>query len=562
VTPRPDGRGGQPDGGASAALVLGPLLRYVGEREATVWVETDAPATVGVCDAEARTFEVAGHHYAIVCVSGLEPDSRRAYEVTLNGERAWPPEGDRFPAPEIRTLGADAPLQVSFGSCRVSVPHESPWSEPKDRDPCGRELDALRALARRLLDDDARQHPHLLVLLGDQVYADEVSPGTLEFIRARRDTSIPPGEQVADFEEYTHLYLDAWTDPYVRWLLSTVPTAMIFDDHDVHDDWNISAHWVRDMRALGWWDGRIVAGFMTYWLYQHLGNLAPAELAEDGLLARLREAEGDAAPLLADFAFCADREVAGTRWSFHRDLGRTRLVMMDSRAGRVLEPGARQMIDADEWAWIEEQASGDVDHLLLGTSLPAFLGPAMHHLESFNEAVCDGAWGRVAARLGERMRRALDLEHWAAFRGSFERLVDLLERVASRPGGPASIVLLSGDVHHAYLARVRFGAGDRTRAPVYQAVCSPVRNPLDARERRVIRFGCSRRLARAIRALARAAGVRRSRAEWEMEGDGPWFDNQVATLDIDGRDIALRIEKATGHAEHPRLEPVLDRRLT
>ena len=37
----------------------------------------------------------------------------------------------------------------------------------------------------------------------------------------------------------------------MRWLLSTVPTAMIFDDHDVIDDWNTSRDWVAKMRATG-----------------------------------------------------------------------------------------------------------------------------------------------------------------------------------------------------------------------------------------------------------------------------------------------------------------------
>ena len=93
--------------------------------------------------------------------------------------------------------------------------------------------------------------PTLLLLLGDQVYADEVSPATRDVIRARRRRpSEPPGEEVADFEEYTSLYHESWGEPAIRWLLSTVSTAMIFDDHDVHDDWNISAAWVeRDARA-------------------------------------------------------------------------------------------------------------------------------------------------------------------------------------------------------------------------------------------------------------------------------------------------------------------------
>ena len=68
------------------------------------------------------------------------------------------------------------------------------------------------------------------------------------------------------------------------------------------------------------------------------------------------------------------------RWSYARDLGNVRLLVVDSRAVRVLEEGRRSMVDADEWAWIEERATGGLDHLLLGTSLSLMLGPGMHHL--------------------------------------------------------------------------------------------------------------------------------------------------------------------------------------
>ena len=40
------------------------------------------------------------------------------------------------------------------------------------------------------------------------------------------------------------------------------------------------------MRALPWWEERITGAFMAYWLYQHIGNLSPPELAEDVLLGR------------------------------------------------------------------------------------------------------------------------------------------------------------------------------------------------------------------------------------------------------------------------------------
>ncbi len=375
----------------------------------------------------ARTFHVDGHHYALVHCTGLEPGSTTPYEVRLDGVRMWPEEDSPFPPSMIRTQGPEREVRIAWGSCRVSAPHEPPYSLRKDKDPRGREVDALRVLA----DDMCRQHPdewpHALVLLGDQVYADEVSPAVCDFIRSRRDPAVPPGETVADFEEYTRLYRESWSEPHIRWLLSTVPSAMIFDDHDVHDDWNTSRDWVADMRATGWWDDRIVGGFASYWIYQHMGNLSPSHLAEDDVYERVREVD-DGWPILRDFAFRADREVEGTRWSYCRDFGGSRLIMIDSRAGRVLEPPEdRSMIDPDEWEWLEEHArEREFDHLLIGTSLPFLLSPGLHYLESWNEAVCNGVWGRLAAGAGEKIRRAVDLEHWAAFGVSLEpdRLAD------------------------------------------------------------------------------------------------------------------------------------------
>jgi len=542
-------------------LVLGPLLRYVGETEAVVWVETDRPCEVEVLGTRDRTFSVCGHHYALVSCRDLEPGSWHEYEVRLDGERVWPRD-DGFPPSSFHTYPKDGPLEVVFGSCRVAAPHEPPWSLRKDEDPRGREIDALHTLASRMRDQPRDQWPDLLLMLGDQVYADETPPATRSFIEARRDVDKPPGERVLDFDEYHQLYRESWTDPQIRWLLSTVSTAMIFDDHDVHDDWNISQAWLEEMRRHEWWNRHILGALASYWVYQHLGNLAPQSHRDDELLQRVKEVE-DAEPILEEFARRADRDTSGTRWSYCRDLGRTRLVVIDSRAGRVLEEGRRSMLDEHEWQWVEEHVRGDFDHLLVATSLPLLLGPGMHYTEAWSEAVAAGAWGRRLARVGERARRTGDLEHWAAFQGSFARLAELLRQVAAGERGPApaSVVVLSGDVHHAYLCEVAFRRGP-VESSVYQAVCSPYRNPLQKKERRVIGLGWSRPFKAVAGALARAAGVADPDIDWRLVDDGPWFDNQFATLRIDGRCIGMRLEKAVPRdTTSAKLEKVLERAL-
>ncbi|MEJ7653726.1 MAG: hypothetical protein WKH64_10520 [Chloroflexia bacterium] len=224
---------------------------------------------------------------------------------------------------------------------------------------------------------------------------------------------------------------------------------------------------VRTMRRRSWWNERVVGGFMSYWIYQHIGNLSPEVLREDELYSQVHDVD-DAADLLRTFAEHVDRTTEGKQWSYHRDIGGTRLVMMDSRAGRVLANSERKMVDDEEWGWIERYAVGGFDHLLLGTSLPVLLGHGMHHLEAWNEAVCAGAWGNHLARHGERVRQGLDLEHWAAFEDSFQRLTGLMRKVArgERGKAPATIVALSGDVHHAYLARAQFRRGTGAKACV------------------------------------------------------------------------------------------------
>ena len=382
---------------AMASLILGPLLRYVGRTEATVWIEADRACRVEVLGHTAPTFEVRGHHYALVALFDLEQAAVLEYEVLLDGELVWPPADSDFPASTIHTREGEHRARLVFGSCRVGAPQREPYTLPPGGEERGFGVDALWAYSRRLRAG-IEPWPDALLLIGDQVYADEVSPETLEFIRSRRDTSQPPGEEIADFEEYTRLYREAWSDPDIRWLLSTVPSVMVFDDHDVIDDWNISWRWLKDARETPWWHDRITGAFMAYWLYQHIGNLAPSELDEDVEYQTALAGSGDVGDGLEAFADLADRESASTQWACRRDFGRTRVLVVDSRAARVLDDDHRELVDEEEWNWIVDRSREEVDHLVIVSSLPVFMSPGIHYFEAWNEAVCAGAWGRWAAR--------------------------------------------------------------------------------------------------------------------------------------------------------------------
>ncbi len=305
---------------------------------------------------------------------------------------------------------------------------------------------------------------------------------------------------------------------------------MIFDDHEVGDDWNISEAWVEEMRHQPWWNDQIIGGYASYWVYQHLGNLSPEVLKDDNLYKMVKDAD-DAWPVLREFASRTHRVPDGNRWSYSRDLGDTRLLMIDSRGGRRLSEGNRSMVDAEEWAWISDRATGGFDHLLIGTSLPLLLGPAMHHLQSWNERLCSGAWGKRAARWAENLRRSQDLDHWASFHDSFTAMVELLEDLASGKKGhpPSTVLVLSGDVHHGYLAEATLENSAKSR--IYQAVCSPLRNALPAKKSYLQGRAWAGIARLAFRLLARLAGVAKEPLTWRLAHDAAFFDNQVATLD-------------------------------
>jgi hypothetical protein len=528
------------------------MLRYVSETEATIWVETSEPCEVSILGAVEPTFGVDGHHYALVRVEGLKPDTEHPYDVRLDGEVVWPEAESPLPPPSLKTLGGSGPLDVAFGSCRVAVPHQEPYTKTADQDEKGHEVDALWVLAQELTRGDC-ERPDFLFLLGDQVYVDEGSPETRAKIEERRGTKTEPGREVADFEEYTWLYQESWREPLIRWLFSVVSTSMLWDDHDMSDDWNISRSWVDEMRERAWWHQRAIGCIASYWIYQHLGNLSPAALDEDDIYKAVRGNE-QADEVLFDWADRIESEGAGSRWSFCRDLGGTRAIFVDSRAGRVLDEGARRMVDDEEWRWIEEHTTGDFDHLLVATTVPWLLSPGLDRLEAWNEKVCDGAHGERAAKLAEKLRREVDFDHWGCFSHSFRALRDLLGEVADGKRGskPGSVVVMAGDVHHAYLCEVGWPAGEAAgKAPIYQAVCSPYRNPLSSKEQRVIKAGFTSTFTRIAAALAKAAGAEDPGIRWRLV-DGPYFDNQVATLHIDGRQSTMRLDKTVpgDHDEH------------
>jgi hypothetical protein len=233
--------------------------------------------------------------------------------------------------------------------------------------------------------------------------------------------------------------------PAVRRVLANMPTYMIFDDHDVTDDWNLTARW-RDRVQASPAGRRIVANALAaYWAFQGWGN-DPGQFGPDftatirGHLAH----GGKAAAARFDTVLWEF-----DRWSFAAPTVPV-AVCLDTRTQRAYdspEGGARLIGPAgfDRIADLVEGSGHDRTRPLLLVSATPVCG----------------------LELAERRQKFLrdkigpyriDFEGWHA---SLHGLVELMDFLTRRLG-LGSAVVLSGDVHYGMTVDVRFTVEDAT----------------------------------------------------------------------------------------------------
>jgi choline dehydrogenase-like flavoprotein len=104
-------------------------------------------------------------------------------------------------------------LTFAVASCRYS-------GSVVDREAADVMLGKLRALIER---PNATDRPALLLLAGDQIYADATA-GVFDPDTAR--------------ERFYESYHETWTAPNARAVLRALPTYMMMDDHEVQDNWS------------------------------------------------------------------------------------------------------------------------------------------------------------------------------------------------------------------------------------------------------------------------------------------------------------------------------------
>lgn len=283
--------------------------------------------------------------------------------------------------------------------------------------------------------------------------------------------------------------------PQAQRALANVATYMIFDDHEVTDDWNLTQQWTN--RANTSPLGRTVLrnALMAYTLFQGWGN-DPAQFASgDG--KRLLEGistvmTGNGPGPAVDPATEVDRllglsgSAPKVTWNYHVDGAVHRVVVLDTRTrrgfpGRVSPPDL--LGDTLNEQVPKGPLGGGLETLVVVSAVPV-LGPLLidgigQPVRILVEDFSTHVWRRLFAADDDPCaeEHPLGLEEFDA--ESWARNDDALEALLARLATHERVLLLSGDVHYAMSLVLDYwkkGATDRATSRIVQLTASPARN--------------------------------------------------------------------------------------
>jgi len=254
----------------------------------------------------------------------------------------------------------------------------------------------------------------------------------------------------------------------IRRLLANIPVYMIFDDHEVTDDWNLNSAWEANMYGNPFGTRMVSNALAAYWAFQGWGN-DPDKFDDafmDTIEAHLNQHQARGAQADAFDALLLDRQVVD-RWSYTLPTNPFTVVLdtrMHRESGSNGPDGACVLMNGQTRDWLAHTLQQQRNHaaadypLLLISASPVF---GFARMEKFQQ---------IAFDLG-LSPAALDLESW---REGFGLLEAVLMQSTS---GVQSVTVLSGDVHYSFSAHGVFSNVDQSvQLQAAQLTSSPVSN--------------------------------------------------------------------------------------
>jgi hypothetical protein len=268
-----------------------------------------------------------------------------------------------------------------------------------------------------------------------------------------RERQLPPELQqqyVARYNEEQQR-IDAFCAglPNVQRLLAHVATAMIFDDHDVTDDWNLNRDWEEAAYGNGFSRRIIGNALISYLLCQGWGNCPERfEAFLDPLKGALSEPGSQGHDQLIDDL------IAYKGWEYTWQTS-PELVVLDTRTRRwPSESNPVKPSGLLDWEAITDlqQTLKDKPAVLLVSAGPIFGVKLIELIQ------------HTFARLGKPL--VVDAENWSGHPGTAQAILN----VFLHPKTPQNFVILSGDVHYSFVYDVELRRQDE--GPDIWQICS------------------------------------------------------------------------------------------
>ncbi|MCC3356371.1 hypothetical protein [Bacillus sp. REN16] len=265
----------------------------------------------------------------------------------------------------------------------------------------------------------------------------------------------------------------------VRRLLANIPTYMIFDDHDITDDWNISHNWKNSVYQSNLGRHVIANGLFAYWLFQGWGN-NPSQFDHSFLRKMWKYSKA------YDSASSSHHDWEELLWNFNewnfvaptnptalfldtRTQRKYGIIPLPVSLGRIFQEKERppQLIGEQGWQTATNclYSSGwkSGEPLLVISPAPVY---GIGLIESFLTQYI-----QPLKTIGVPVTTAFDFESWKYDGKGFTELLYQIKE-----WNPKHCFILSGDVHYAsaVTTNIEFQGGEKLR--IYQFTSSPMNN--------------------------------------------------------------------------------------
>ncbi|RFU65298.1 metallophosphoesterase family protein [Peribacillus glennii] len=259
--------------------------------------------------------------------------------------------------------------------------------------------------------------------------------------------------------------------PHVRRVMANIPSYMIFDDHDITDDWNITSQWRQDVWHSPLGRHVISNGLTAYWAFQGWGNHPDSfddtftDMISSHLSSKNEKKESRLNWETSMWSF--------DRWTYTAPTYPP-AVFLDTRTQRSF-PGKDRTMNLEgpqlinELGWLQAKYAllecgwNAGDPLIVVSSVP-FYGIGL-----FDSAMKKAAFPLMLARIP--VQTTFDMDSWKYNGKGYESFHKWIIDI-----DPAYCLILSGDAHYAYMATSVALYLDGDKKTLYQLTSSPLKN--------------------------------------------------------------------------------------